>query len=53
MLESPQKSPQHSGPESEVYGQEKKSDYVAENLVYAADEGLGENEEYGEVKELR
>ena len=53
MSESPQKSPHHSDPESEVYGQEKKSGYVAEDAVYAADEGLGENEEYGEVKELR
>jgi yeast amino acid transporter len=46
-------SPQYSDPERDVYGQEKKSGYVAETPVYSSDEGLGENQEYGEVKELR
>jgi len=53
MAESPQKSPQLSDPESDIYGQEKKSGFVTETPTYATDERLGENEEYGEVKELR
>lgn len=53
MAESPQKSMQYSDPESDVYGQGKKSEYVTETPTYATDERLGENEEYGEVKELR
>jgi hypothetical protein len=49
-------SPQYSDPpypEKDVYGQEEKGDYVAETPIYNADEGIGENQEYGEVKELR
>jgi hypothetical protein len=53
MAESPQKSPQFSDPESDGYGTEKNIGYVTETPTYATDEKLGENEEYGEVKELR
>ncbi len=53
MSESPQNSPHFSDPGSEGYEQEKKIGYVAERPVYTGDEALGQNEEYGEVKELR
>jgi hypothetical protein len=53
MSESPHNSPQVSDPENEGYGQEKKTGYVAERSIYTGDEALAENQEYGEVKELR
>jgi hypothetical protein len=46
-------SPQHSDPEKDAYAQERKIGYVTENPVYGGDEGIGENKEFGEVKELR
>ncbi len=46
-------SPQHSDPKKDDYAQERKIGYVAENPVYNGDEGIGENKEFGEVKELR
>ncbi|KAE9378092.1 amino acid permease-like protein [Stipitochalara longipes BDJ] len=46
-------SPRYLDPERVVYAQEKKTSDDVETPVYAGDEGLGENKEYGEVKELR
>jgi hypothetical protein len=48
MAESPV-----SDPEKNVYGQDEKNAYAVETPTYNADEGIGENKEFGEVKELR
>ena len=45
--------PQYSDPEKDAYAKEKTSGHVGETPVYGGDERIGENEEYGEVKELR
>ena len=42
-----------SDPEKQTYGEDKKANDVGETREYVADEGLGENTEFGEVKELR
>ena len=42
-----------SDPEKQTYGADKKAYDVGETREYVADEGLGENTEFGEVKELR
>ena len=46
-------SPQYSDPEKDAYAKEKTSGHAGETPIYTGDEGIGENEEYGEVKELR
>jgi hypothetical protein len=39
--------------EKNVYGEDEKNVHILETPIYIADEGLGENKEFGEVKELR
>jgi len=48
MAESPV-----SDQEKNVNGQDEKNVYTVETTHYNADEGIGENKEFGEVKDLR
>jgi hypothetical protein len=48
MAESPV-----SDQEKNVDGQGEKNVYAVETTRYNADEGIGENKEFGEVKDLR
>ena len=48
MAESPV-----SDQEKNVYGQDEKNVFTVETIRYNADEGIGENKEFGEVKDLR
>jgi len=50
MSESP---PQYSDSGKDAYAKDKTTGHVGETPVHAGDEGIGENEESGEVKELR
>ncbi len=42
-----------SDPEKNVYGRDEKNVYVEETPTFHTDERIGENKEFGELKDLR